>query len=652
MEKLPLLPSIKRTLCLLCFITVVIWISAIVSPSAASESAIQISISNDGFTPKVSTITAGTTVVWTNSLDVPVSLNSKAAYQIFLPLVTNGQAQSVAGHDRAGENHSGETYTTQADWLTKQTLAPGETFTYTFVTAGEYPIYATSDHADAGVVYVSSAPSATTEPTDSGIRVSLVTDTADGFDFQFLLNDKAFKLDLAIPSDNDQVNQAEHFTELEPGQYTLMLDQLQPFVNHQIVCNSTEADPVIQIVGRTVQIELGEREQIACEYQLLKDSDYDRLADVYETNDGNFISETATGTDPHNADTDEDGINDGDEVLGTVGGLDLPSFGSNPLRRTILIEYDWVDDSLQNRGHCQNGADGFHSHRPTAATIRQTQQMYAHAPTLNPDGSFGIDLIQDYGQGGVFTGGNRIAKNGTGLISGSVYGSEFRSLKAQNFAPNRRNYFHYTILSHQHGSPTNFSSGNSEINGNDFIVSMYNYHCADVLVGNTIVHELGHNLGLLHGGGDHINNKPNYNSVMNYRFQFAGIDSDTSCDGQGDGISGYSTGGRIPLDENNLNESQGVCGAGHAGIDWNKDGDMVDAGMSENLNADTLIGVLHDHNDWDNLYFLGILSEGTGGRAAAHADLRPVEFSTELAIPDFGQGAKIPIMRTNSVRPY
>lgn len=35
----------------------------------------------------------------------------------------------------------------------------------------------------------------------------------------------------------------------------------------------------------------------------------------------------------------------------------------------------------------------------------------------------------------------------------------------------------------------------------------------------TFMHELGHSLGLGHGGGDHINYKPNYPSVMNYHWQ-------------------------------------------------------------------------------------------------------------------------------------
>mgnify|MGYP001769098295 CR=1 FL=1 len=37
--------------------------------------------------------------------------------------------------------------------------------------------------------------------------------------------------------------------------------------------------------------------------------------------------------------------------------------------------------------------------------------------------------------------------------------------------------------------------------------------------GGTLMHELGHTLGLRHGGNVETNDKPNYLSVMNYSFQ-------------------------------------------------------------------------------------------------------------------------------------
>src|SRR5262249_55517603 len=39
----------------------------------------------------------------------------------------------------------------------------------------------------------------------------------------------------------------------------------------------------------------------------------------------------------------------------------------------------------------------------------------------------------------------------------------------------------------------------------------------------TFMHELGHNLGFRHGGGDNVNCKPNYLSVMSYSRQFSNL---------------------------------------------------------------------------------------------------------------------------------
>jgi hypothetical protein len=73
------------------------------------------------------------------------------------------------------------------------------------------------------------------------------------------------------------------------------------------------------------------------------------------------------------------------------------------------------------------------------------------------------------------------------------------------------------------------------------------------------MHELGHNLGLLHGGGDGVNFKPNYLSVMNYFFQGNGLIF------KGNGVStqgklDYSRWELPALDEHNLDENAGLGG--------------------------------------------------------------------------------------------
>jgi hypothetical protein len=68
-------------------------------------------------------------------------------------------------------------------------------------------------------------------------------------------------------------------------------------------------------------------------------------------------------------------------------------------------------------------------------------------------------------------------------------------------------------------------TGYAEAPGDDLIVSFglfaeWEVQLEPEVVGGTFMHELGHNLGLDHGGGDWVNQKPNYPSVMNYSYQF------------------------------------------------------------------------------------------------------------------------------------
>jgi hypothetical protein len=334
------------------------------------------------------------------------------------------------------------------------------------------------------------------------------------------------------------------------------------------------------------------------------DGDGDRLADCVETNTGIYVSPLNTGTDPNNADTDHDAIRDGDEVLGTVQGLNLPSMGVSPVHRDLLIEYDWFDESI---------GCGFHSNRPSASAISRLRTAYASAPLANPDGSTGINFIQDYGQGGVFTGGNLIA-DFDGVIFGEVEGAEFKAHKANNFASNRNGYFHYTILPHFYTAAQG-SSGVAELNGDDLIVSMA-CNLADQFVSGTIMHELGHNLGLRHGGFQDLPNyKPNYNSVMNYKYQFDGVDN--NCTPPGNGVLNYSSGTRPPLNESNLDESRGICGSQFGpSVDWNFDG-FINFGVFADINIDPsgfgdgFLGVLFDNNDWTSLS-LGGLADADG----------------------------------------
>jgi hypothetical protein len=234
---------------------------------------------------------------------------------------------------------------------------------------------------------------------------------------------------------------------------------------------------------------------------------------------------------------------------------------------------------------------------------------FANAPITNPDGSTGVVMIHDFGQGGLFDGGE-LVPDADGVLVGGVNNAEFQTHKNANFDANRNGYFHYVLLPHRYNT-TSGSSGQAEFPGDDLIVSLYCFG-SEVNVANTIMHELGHNLLLGHGGDENCNYKPNYNSVMNYNYQFPGVDN--NCTPPGDGVLNYSVGDRIALNELDLNENLGTCGT----VAWDWDGDttieasvIFDINSTDNSFCGGTFTTLTDYNDWANLYFLG-LSDGDG----------------------------------------
>jgi len=343
----------------------------------------------------------------------------------------------------------------------------------------------------------------------------------------------------------------------------------------------------------------------------LVDRDFDRLSDCAETGDATYRDRTATGTSPDNPDTDGDGILDGDEVLGTAAGLDLPALGTNPLRRDILLEYDWFDLATSECGAT--------SHRPSAEAIARVATMFGNAPVRNPDGTTGINIIQDYGQGGATGGGNVVVGYDANLPG--KFDATHAAIKAANFDPKRLGYFHYVLMAHRYNKTSN-NSGYAETIGDDVLVTT---QCArnPATVGNTIAHELGHNLGLKHGGFEDCNRKPNYNSIMNYTYQFSGVN--TTCDTlSGNGGADFSRGTRPALNEAALDETGGVCGG--KPVDFNADG-TLQARIAFDLNpahvaaCSGALTKLEDFDDWSNLTYAGLMDK--------HGLLKNVQTETE-----------------------
>ncbi|OYW11241.1 MAG: hypothetical protein B7X34_03445, partial [Acidobacteriia bacterium 12-62-4] len=207
-----------------------------------------------------------------------------------------------------------------------------------------------------------------------------------------------------------------------------------------------------------------------------RDSDGDGLWDDWET---------------FGVDTDGDGEID----------LDLPALGANPGRKDIFLEIDYM-------GKAKDG----HDHKPNPEAIQRVVAAFANAPVPNPDGSTGITLHVDVS--------NEIPHQDR-----MIFGREFAAIKADPAyfgARNPRRFvYRYVIYGHEYDSPVKGSGGVAEKPGDDLMVTLIR-PSAQAEAG-TLMHELGHTLGLDHGGGDDVNNKPNYRSVMNYRHQFSGV---------------------------------------------------------------------------------------------------------------------------------
>lgn len=349
-----------------------------------------------------------------------------------------------------------------------------------------------------------------------------------------------------------------------------------------------------------------------------------------------------------NTDRDGDALPDAWEINGYDDGdngsidVDLPALGAHPLHKDIFVEVDYMVQAPTFPGDTNA-----HSHQPNANAIQTIVNAFNNAPISNPDGTNGIHLHVDYGPAaplswgsvetwGTLSGANQIAHQqniSTCNSSNDFSWTGFNTLRSNNFSTIRQRIFHYNIWAHSLcASKASISGTSRDFGASDFIVSLGAWTAqigtADQQAG-TFMHELGHNLGLHHGGGDEANFKPNYLSVMNYLFQTDGLIVNNNW-----GTFDYSHYRLDDLDENSLNENDGLrlpptetrtvgtyyfCGGGQwlvynaQTVDWNCNLASSDMGISMDVNNDGALGILAGYDDWQNLTFDGgLIPEGPG----------------------------------------
>ncbi len=123
--------------------------------------------------------------------------------------------------------------------------------------------------------------------------------------------------------------------------------------------------------------------------------------------------------------------------------------------------------------------------------------------------------------------------------------------------------------------------------------------CRDMAEARSFMHELGHTLGLKHGGGDQVNYKPNYLSIMNYTFGFRDIQANAPMDYSRWALP-TGAGGNV-LKEDALDEAKGLGptpAGGWAG--WTETSFSVRKGTRcDFASASTAVGP-NDYIDWNN----------------------------------------------------
>lgn len=342
------------------------------------------------------------------------------------------------------------------------------------------------------------------------------------------------------------------------------------------------------------------------------------------------------------ANGDADGIPASAKLRGnTFGGLDIYAMGARSGQRDIFIEIDYMDSTdpglIPRPESLQMVVNAF-AKRGIAIHFDAGTLF---SPTFNP-------ALFNLGQGDskvpfetcVTMGQTSCADSGSSRQSVYDWKQEFMD-------PRRRPIFHYLLMGYSqlYSAPSLGSSGYAEINGNDIILTMGNWGFTtstaqglQILINQQaaiIMHELGHNLGLRHGGDENQNYKPNYTSVMNYLYQNLGMEQDLSsatayqrwlrhsnvlnnvtpnidrcslvnspCGSNF--VINYSDGTGVGLNENSLSEAINIGHGASTGAyaDWNKSGDLTAGTISLDLNPDGGTAgrsVLTDYNDWANL---------------------------------------------------
>ncbi|MDC7242053.1 MAG: zinc-dependent metalloprotease family protein [Spirochaetales bacterium] len=408
------------------------------------------------------------------------------------------------------------------------------------------------------------------------------------------------------------------------------------------------------------------------------------------------------GSEPSSTDADEDGIPDVYEKEGsTLFGMPLYEWGARPDQKDLFVHIAMMEPYVYSDGY------------PDGGMILQKKALDRITAKFAENG---IAIHFDAGSEGLYEGYTELSGRGTDeynlsnishmipynqavTLSESVLPSAWSAyssyyvfvddLKSVYLPPPRWMAFHFLVIgSSQVPDGSGGSSGIAWIDGRDFLVTLgswgFGFGTYDNGEGftlsydeienwtvnsqaSTIMHELGHNLGLRHGGNVNTNYMPNYVSIMNYLYQLSGLPliggdegdryyfEEESYSDYFQALAGmeqsifsddfdmdYSHGLGGDLDESSLLESQGLMQAASSDVDWDLDDTLDVIALSRDINQDgSSKGSFSDYDDWENLYLYYANKALGGSRSAVDTDLRViVEDPPERTPPDIRRSVR------------
>ena len=248
-------------------------------------------------------------------------------------------------------------------------------------------------------------------------------------------------------------------------------------------------------------------------------------------------------------DADGDGFPDPWELEGftTKGGSEFPLnvWGADPQTPDLFLQLNWMKSEWEtlgcaDRSHYAPTPDDFaaftacsrantNTYEPSRASLNQLVKVFeAQGIRLHIDAGEHYTNIPGYTthHGGPTEDYVRYFFGG-GDTPSVQPGIKLLQERDRLLGP-RADVFRVGIIGGQQ-SPGNYSSGTGLVRDGAFFVSKNDLMTSQEQVRNSILHEYGHNLGLTHSGAYNVERPdsdyvPNYQSVMNYLYQFAYFD--------------------------------------------------------------------------------------------------------------------------------